>query len=49
MRGPQQIRPWPDQPGWLARLAAWLSIWLWRLFVFAVIFGIGYGCRMLTE
>jgi hypothetical protein len=49
MRGPQQIRPWPDEPGWLARLAAWLSMWLWRLLVFVVIFGIGYGCRMLTE
>ncbi len=40
--------PWIEPPGWLARLVAWLSTWLWRVFVFVVIFGIGYGCRALT-
>jgi hypothetical protein len=49
MRGPVLIRPYNEPPGWLARLAAWLSTWLWRLLTFVVIFGIGYGCRMLTE
>jgi hypothetical protein len=47
MRGPVLIRPY-DPPGLLARLAAWLPMWLWRLFVFVVIFGLGYGCRALT-
>ena len=50
MPHPVVILPYNDtRPGLLARLVAWLAYWAWRLFVFAVIFALGYGCRALTE
>ena len=47
MRGPVLIRPY-DPPGRLERLLAFLATWMWRLFVFGLIFALGYGCRALT-
>lgn len=38
-----------DPPGCLDRLLAWLWTWAVRLLLAAMIFGMGYGCRIMVE